>query len=311
MRAAAALGALALIGLVAWLVWPMPGAQHSSTAAAIVALPASAAAASTHTAAPAAGATPSAVASVACPHQAVELVFGSDHQTTCVRPARVMQSGSLRRHVYDAERSPGWSLELDVAGSRVVAAALTDRAHASYRCSAGSCAGLAIGAQDRYGVRHFEVTAARLSMLNAAASGSHEPEVVLMSATLRIEQPAARACSSTPLGVVASNGESSAFCADGGAGFELTDDGHYRYRFDDLDGRTLSVTLDNAGHVRDAQLGTLACAGAACGGLASHGDGAIGTDGSPRAFTFPGVRLVRGDGVEATVTGELIVPAQK
>jgi hypothetical protein len=299
-RVAGALGALALIGLVAWRFWLEGDAVRPADRPA---LPASANdAQAQRPPASIAEATRTVATDIApaCQHQALRLSFVQGVEVACVGPARAVQTGSMRDHVYAAEGSSRWSLRIGAAHGQVIAAVLSDGRRDRYRCS--PCSGFSIGATDRYGVRHFEVAAAGLS------DGGPSPAIVHVAATLRIEPQAPRACASVPLEVAEAGGTSTSFCPDGGAGFELGDDGRYRYRFDDLDGHTVSVTLDDGGGVREAQFGALTCTGAACIGLASRG----GASADERSFDFAGVRLLdRGGVLAATLTGRLVMPAQR
>ncbi|MBS0448285.1 MAG: hypothetical protein JSR59_20350 [Proteobacteria bacterium] len=227
----------------------------------------------------------------ACPHESLELSSADQHEIACIGPMTATQSGSLRRYRAAAEGLSRWSLELDTAQGRVTAARIVDAGGLRFMCR--PCSGMALTRPDAHGRYRIEIADAMLQG-DAAAWRLHAS----------LQAPPGAACRTTSLAVVEQDGALIDFCADGGAGFELADDGTKRYRFDDLAGQTLTVAVDAEGAVREARLGDLACRAAGCSGLEMH------VAGEARTFDFSGVRFTGAPDRSATLNGQLAVPVE-
>jgi len=274
---------------------------------------------------PVAAAKPLALAAAAaplpdCPHQQLEISTPAGVERGCVTVTRTQQTGSTRRYLLEAEGVSRWSLSLDTAGGRVIAARLVASGRGGFGCKAEQCQGFAISRPDRNGVRTISLAGVLLEgRIDVAApvgpDGRSVVPAVRLSASLKTRpdsQSLALACRVPSVTIVESDAALTQFCPMGGAGFELGDDGRYRYEFRNLEGETLAVVLAADGTVSQLSFGALACSGAACSGTASRSLDPPGGEAHERDFEFSGVRLQDPEHPQnaAQLTGRLLLPAQ-
>lgn len=234
-------------------------------------------------------------APAACPHQAVDLdggrVGASDGGRACLAAARIVQTGSRRRYVFEPEGLTRWRLEVDLAGGRPQAVRLVATpAGARWECRRRDCAGLAaalqIGRPDAHGERV-------LGLHGLVLPGTAGEAPLTVQARLLLppdQQSPALACDGAagpPLRIVERGGAGvQEFCPLGGAGFELDGDGRRRYVFADLEGGQLVVGLAPDGQVERVQWRGHACHGLECAGVTQTVDGDAADPGAARHFHF-------------------------
>ena len=271
---------------------------------------------------PAAVAPPAAAVAVDCPHQRLEVTVATQSITSCASATRTRQNGSLRSLSVAAEGTSRWSLRVDTAGGRTVAARLTRRAEgldpaAEFACTAEACRGFKIGAPDKHGVRLLRLHAAQLAPTRPAPGGPvAETTPVVLQATLQIapdRQNPALACTTPSVDIVRSDGGTAEFCPAGGAGFEIAPEGLTHFVFHDLEGRRLAVTLGPDGSLQRVAHGSLVCEAGRCGSVSVQVQGERSNPGSQRTFSFSGTTLAdpRQPGVSSTLSGQLTMPAQE
>ena len=124
---------------------------------------------------------------------------------------------------------------------------------------------------------------------------------------------AALACAGRGVTIVNRQGAVIDFCALGGAGFEVPDDGPMRFVFRDLEGRALVVAVGSDGTIDAVTLGTLSCRGTRCGGVSMSVGGDASNPAVERGFSFSGTTLYEaGTGRPAsTLNGALTMPSQE
>lgn len=321
-RVAAVMLAAALMGggLAAWLApgrdAPLRPEAFASASPARAAEPLRAV---SSTGAAAAAAQP-ATDAVSCPIQSVRIaVAGAPPQVVCVGTTRVRQLGSVRTYEVQAGGVEGWVLQVDVAGGELVKAGLAARDGRRYTCEAAQCSGLSLGRHDTRGVR--SVTLEGLVMARAAAAADpadSTAQTAQVSGRLSVpsdDQVPGLACTGPSVSISAPDGSMQKFCGQGGAGFEVADDGSRHYRFQDHEGQTLTVSVAPDQRVSSVQFGAFACRGSACGG-ASTNTAQPGNDMAERSFYFG--RTPLGDATAPArstpaliVDGTLVMPAQE
>lgn len=244
------------------------------------------AASSVAVAAPAADHAP-----VACPHQAIDLAGASGGGRACVAAARIVQTGSRRRFVFEPEGLMRWRLEVDLTGGRPQAVRLVAEPGGARReCRRRDCAGLATAVQIGRPDAHGERVLALHGLVLPGAAG--ETPLTLKARLLLPPDPwsPALACNGAagpPLRIVERGGAGvQEFCPLGGAGFELDGDGRRRYVFVDLEGGQLVVGLAPDGQVERVQWRGHACRGLECAGVTQAVDGDAADPGSARRFHF-------------------------
>lgn len=249
----------------------------------------------------------------ACPHQQVDIRTGTDTRRGCLSATRTLQNGSVRTYEALAQGVSSWHLAVDASGSRVLAVRLrrtplgTDPERL-YACEGAACAGVTLGEPGPDGHRQLQIAGTAVAAL---APGQRwrpaQPGVPLrraknvdastgtlnLQATLTLQpdrQDPALACADGGLRIVRGSSVVD-FCALGGAGFELADDGRPRFLFRDLEGRTLVVAMAADGSVEQVTLGALACRAPACGGVAVQAAGDAADPAVARRFAFSGTTL--------------------
>jgi hypothetical protein len=123
------------------------------------------------------------------------------------------------------------------------------------------------------------------------------------------EQLSELACAGQGVSIVTSDSSSQTFCPQGGAGFEIGDDGAKRYRFTSLDGESILVATDENQQIRQVQYEgevSLACRSAECSSVRIS---AADAEGAHR-FTFSGTTLIETESGQsnAVLNGSLILP---
>lgn len=340
--AAVMLSALLFAGWLVWARWsqPIDAVRPARVETALpqpvpLALPAVAEA----VAAPAAS-SPAVLPS--CPHQHVDIT-GADGllQRGCLSETRTRQSGSVRSYVAQAEGVSNWQLTIDAAGGQVISVRLRQGAIGTsperlYVCDDAACQGASLAAPDANGARALRLDDTRLQALPpgqrwrrplpgakrsppGAVAGSAAGEaraVVSLKAVLRAQpdrNDAALACAGRGVTIVNSEGAVIDFCALGGAGFEVPDDGPTRFAFRDLEGRALAVAVGSDGTIDGVTLGTLSCRDTHCGGVSMSVRGDTGNPAAERSFAFSGTTLYEaGTGrPAATLNGGVTMPSQE
>lgn len=341
--AAVMLSALLFSGWLVWERWSQPvGAVRPvrvETAApqpAPLALPVVAA----DPAAVPASAAPAALPS--CPHQHVDIT-GADGQLQrgCLSATRTRQSGSVRSYGAQAEGVSNWHLTIDAAGGQVISVRLRQGAIGTsperlYVCDGAACQGASLAVPDAHGARALTLDDTRLQALppgqrwrrplpgakrspDLAAAGSAAGQArptVSVKAVLSAQpdrNDAALACAGRGVTIVNDQGAVIDFCALGGAGFEVVDDGPTRFAFRDLEGRALAVAVGSDGTIDGVTLGTLSCRDTRCGGVSMSVRGDTGNPAAERSFAFSGTTLYEaGTGrPAATLNGGVTMPSQE
>lgn len=340
--AAVMLSALLFAGWLVWARWsqpidavrparvetalPQPAPLALPVVADPVAMPASAA--------------PAALPS--CPHQHVDIT-GADGllQRGCLSETRTRQSGSVRSYVAQAEGVSNWHMTIDAAGGQVISVRLKQAAIGTsperlYVCDGAACQGASLATPDANGARALRLDDTRLQALppgqrwrrplpgakrspDLAAAGSAAGQArpaVSVKAVLSTQpdrNDAALACAGRGVTIVHSQGAVIDFCALGGAGFEVPDDGPTRFAFRDLEGRALAVAVGSDGTIDGVTLGTLSCRDTRCGGVSMSVRGDTGNPAAERSFAFSGTTLYEaGTGrPAATLNGGVTMPSQE
>jgi|GEM_PF-3172356 len=242
-----------------------------------------------------------------CEGTPLTLVLDGKSQIACGGPLDTMQNGSVRTYRVEMHGESARWLRIDAIGTRVLSVALggTSARAPDFRCKESSCSGVSISRHDAQGVR-------TISLSNLRLRPAHSGDDAWVSGEIRThpeDQVAGASCPDQGLSIVTSDGSVSAFCPNGGAGFELGDDGNRTYRFTNLDGASILVALDEAQRVQQVRYegdDTLACRGSTCGHVGVSAADAKG----PRTFTFAGTTLIESSAGEhnAVLNGTLVVP---
>jgi hypothetical protein len=242
----------------------------------------------------------------------------------CVETVEVDQNGSVRSYRVDLSDgagragSPRRSLSIDAIGTRVITAVMKGGGVSGgayqdafeLRCREAACAGITIGARDVQGARLIRLDNAKL--LPQLSVGTAVDGGVQLNGQLRTppeEQLAGLACTDQGVTIVSSRSSSTAFCPRGGAGFELVGDGTKLYRFTNLDGESIGVSVDDAERVKRVEYQgeeKLVCSSPACARVQISTPGPSGE----RTFTFSGTTLTESSKAEsnAVMSGTLILP---
>ncbi|WP_421883110.1 hypothetical protein [Methylibium sp.] len=339
--AAVMLSALLFFGWLVWVRWSQPtdAVRPARVETALpqpvpLALPAAAEAV-------VAPASASPVVLPACPHQHVDIT-GADGllQRGCLSATRTRQSGSVRSYVAQAEGVSNWHLTVDAAGGQVISVRLRQAAIGTsperlYVCDDTACQGASLAAPDANGARALSLDDTRLQALppgqrwrrplpgakrSPPAAGTAAGEVrpvVSLKATLSAQpdrNDAALACAGRGVTIVNSQGAVIDFCALGGAGFEVPDDGPMHFAFRDLEGRALAVAVGSDGTIDGVTLGALSCRGTRCGGVSMSVRGDTDNPSAERSFSFSGTTLYEAGPSGrpgATLNGGVTMPSQE
>jgi hypothetical protein len=219
-------------------------------------------------------------------------------------------NGSVRSHQIATLTAPQRWLRVEVAGGAILSAAWGSDLRPDFHCQATECKGIAISRRDAQGARVMTFERTQLMRIHSGGMQSIQ-ESVQLSGRFDIppEQLSELTCADQGVSIVTSDSSSQIFCPQGGAGFEMSDDGAKRYRFTSLDGESILVATDRNQQVRQVQYQgevSLACRSAECGNVRIS---AIGSEGAHR-FTFSGTTLIETQSGQsnAVLNGSLILP---
>jgi hypothetical protein len=240
--------------------------------------------------------------SFSCRGQRLDIVINDDVEPVCMGMLITKHNGSVRSHQVATLAAPQRWLRVEVAGGTVLSAAWGSDVSADFQCQATECNGITISRRDAQGARvmTFEHTTLKSAQASLQLTGRIEvpPETLIELA-----------CTDQGVSIVTSDSSSQTFCPQGGAGFEVGDDGTRRYRFTSLDGESIVVATDQAQHITQVRYEgeiSLACRSADCGNVrmsAADGEGA-------HRFNFSGTTLIETESGQsnAVLNGTLILP---
>lgn len=254
---------------------------------------------------------------------------GAAAMSSCLAMPRAQQRGSVRQVTWASDDGRGWSLELEAIGDRVIALGAREPRRGAetarlWRCRDDGCRGVRLIGQDEGGGWTLQIDDVALTPV---APARHPVAASMASTTTKTATPAAvpalrlqaalvipasaatlAACPGETLQVTPSARPRVAFCASGGAGFEIVDAGT-DYVFRDRDARELRVRLAPDGQVAAVRWADARCDGSACAGIAVETVGDAADPLSERRFLFAGTRL-QGAAGEVRLEGGLVMPAQ-
>lgn len=243
-----------------------------------------------------------AAASFSCRGQRLDIVINDNVEPVCMGTLITKHNGSVRSHQVATLTTPLQWLRVEVAGGTILSAAWGSEVRADFQCRAAECKGITISRRDAQGARvmTFERTALMSAQASVQLSGRIEipPETLLELA-----------CADQGVSIVTSDSSSQTFCPQGGAGFEIGDDGTKRYRFTSLDGESIVVATDKNQRIRQVQYEgeiSLACRSVDCGSVRMSAADAAGA----HRFTFSGTTLIETQSGQrnAVLNGSLILP---
>lgn len=247
--------------------------------------------------------------SPSCSGQTLELTT-NDVEPVCMGTPITKHNGSVRSYQIATLTAPQRWLRVEVAGGAILSAAWGSELRPDFHCQAAGCQGITIGRRDAQGAR--VMTLERVALMRTSSNGTlSAPESVRLSGRVEIpaEELSELACPDQGVSIVTSDSSSQVFCPQGGAGFEIGDDGTRRYRFTNLDGESILVATDQDRQVRRVHYEgevVLACRAIECGSVRIS---AADTEGASR-FTFSGTTLIDADSGQsnAVLNGSLILP---
>jgi hypothetical protein len=231
----------------------------------------------------------------ACPDPQLTITMTGSPRKACVGTLDVTQNGSVRSYRVTTIDEPRQTLRIDAAGTMVIAAQLGD-----FECREAACMGISISRHDVQGIRTITLSSAILK---------HGADATTIDGKLRtLPEEQVMPCEGQGVSVVTSDSSTSSFCPQGGAGFEIGNDGARTYRFTNLDGESILVAVDDAERVKRVTYegeSTLACTGAACSVRISAPDSA-----GARTFTFGGTTVIDTTSGQrnAVLNGTLVLP---
>ncbi|MFC4311817.1 hypothetical protein ACFPN2_22220 [Steroidobacter flavus] len=245
-----------------------------------------------------------------CAGQQLEIAMNETIEPVCMGTFVTKHNGSVRAHQISTLTVPQRWLRVEVAGGTILSTAWGSHVRPEFHCQAGGCKGITISRRDARGVRMmtFEHTALMPTSSNATPSTR---ESLRLSGRIEIpaEELSELACPDQGVSIVTSDSSSQTFCPQGGAGFEVADDGSKRYRFSNLDGESILVATDQNQQIRRVQFEgevSLACRTGECGSVRMSVADAEGA----RRFTFSGTTLIDTESGQsnAVLNGSLILP---
>lgn len=248
--------------------------------------------------------------SMSCSGQRLEVTEDADTESVCMGTLVTKHNGSVRSHEVTSLTAPQRWLRVEAAGGTILSAAWGSELQPEFHCQAAECTGITISRRDASGARVMTLERARLIQTQSNGAPSAQASLQLSG---QVEIPADAlpelACADQGVSIVTSDSSSQTFCPQGGAGFEIGDDGTKRYRFTSLDGESILVATDPNLQVRQVQYegeASLACRSSECGSVrisVADADGA-------RRFTFAGTTLLDTDNGQsnAVLNGSLILP---
>ena len=248
--------------------------------------------------------------SPSCREQKLEIAMNDDVESVCIGTLITKHNGSVRSHQVATLAVPQRWLRVEVAGGAILSAAWGSELRPDFQCRAAECKGITISRRDAQGARVMTLERTPLQRTRANGMSSSQESLQLSG---RVEIPAEPlpelACADQGVSIVTSDSSSQTFCPQGGAGFEIGDDGSKRYRFTSLDGESILVATDQLQQVRQVQYEgevSLACRSVDCGSVRIS---AAGADGA-RRFTFSGTTLIVAESGQsnAVLNGSLVLP---
>ena len=240
-----------------------------------------------------------------CSTQQVDVVLDARKEAVCVGATTAEQDGSIRTYRVESDGGPPRWLRIEASGNLVLSAALGAGDRVEFECREKECSGISIGRRDVQGVRIISLREVALR-----DSGKALARVSAQLRTAPEDHLFALSCGSQGVSISASDSSSIAFCARGGAGFEIGGDGRKSYRFLNLDGEFLRVAVDEQERVQKIEFHgdtTLSCAAGGCVGARISDENAAGE----RTFTFAGTTLteISKADTSAVLNGTLTLPA--
>lgn len=248
--------------------------------------------------------------SIPCSGQQLEVVVAKDIESVCMGTLVTKHNGSVRSHEVATLTVPLRWLRVEVAGGTILSAAWGSEQRPEFHCQAAECTGITISKRDARGARTMTFERAQLTPTQSISRPSTQASLQLSG---QVEIPADAlpelACNDQGVSIVTSDSSSQTFCPQGGAGFEIGDDGTKRYRFTSLDGESILVATDPNQQVRQVQYEgemSLACRSVECGSVRISVADAQGA----RRFTFAGTTLLDTENGQsnAVLNGSLILP---
>lgn len=245
-----------------------------------------------------------------CAGQQLEVTVNGNIESLCMGAVITKHNGSVRSHQVATLTAPQRWLRVEFAGGTILSAAWGNELQPEFHCQAAECNGVAISKRDARGARVMALD--RTSLMQTPSNGMPSAQQSLQLSG-RVEIPAEElsepACVDQGVSIVTSDSSSQTFCPQGGAGFEIADDGTKRYRFTSLDGESILVATDRnqqIGQVRYEGEGSLACRSSECGSVRISVADANGA----RRFTFSGTTLIDTESGQsnAVLNGSLILP---
>jgi hypothetical protein len=247
---------------------------------------------------------------LSCPSQQLEVAMNGNIESVCMGALITKHNGSVRSHQVATLTAPQRWLRVEVAGGTILSAAWGSNLRPEFHCQAAECKGITISRRDAQGARvmTLERTPLMRTRSNAMPSAQESLQLSGQMDIPRDELPEL-ACADQGVSIVTSDSSSQTFCPQGGAGFEIVDDGTKRYRFTNLDGESILVATDQDQRIRQVQYEgevSLACRSFECSSVrisVADVDGA-------RRFTFAGTTLIETDSGQsnAVLNGSLILP---
>lgn len=245
-----------------------------------------------------------------CPGQQLEIAMNDHIESVCMGTLTTKQNGSVRSHQVSSLTAPQRWLRVEVAGGTILSAAWGSDLRPDFHCQAADCEGITISKRDAQGARVMKLE--RASLMRTHSNGMPATQVsVQLSGQVEIppEELSELACADQGVSIVTSDSSSQTFCPQGGAGFEIADDGTRRYRFTSLDGESILVATDKNQQVRQVQYEgevSLACRSFECGSVRISAATVAGA----RRFTFSGTTLLETENGQsnAVLNGSLILP---
>jgi len=332
-----AVAGLAVAGLALLLAWwwmvgaddsprpsPQPAAAVRSEATPFVALTASLA-----EAAPLARARAPSDSSPACAAQSIRLALGAmPPEPRCATPTSTRRSGETLIHeVQTIGGNSAWTLRAETIGPVVHRLTLTSAQGTRYGCSQdeAGCAGVSFDQNQPNSTHRIVLADTPLRVLppqrpKGMRAADFAPAMVdadataapiRVSAALAVPAVDESACAGEALALVASSGQVSKFCADAGNEQGSLPGGGEHIGYLPYAGPALRIRVDGHGRVLRVEMGSLACEGGACTGVAIE-DAEPGAPPGLRSIAFAGTTLMPsgtgGSAESVVVNGRLPMP---
>lgn len=195
----------------------------------------------------------------------------------CVSAVHSSQNGIVRSHRFSGGRDLNWFLYVETSGGTISRIETGHGGTAAFQCRDEHCQGVTLGRPDFNGVQRITLRQTLLARVIPSARPD-DADTLVIDATLT-SGALTVACPSASVTMNFSDNSYGTFCALGGIGSELRDDGRWLHRFRDLDGETLTltVTADNRIVAIDFDDGRYRCENTACGGASITQEDAAGS----------------------------------